>query len=178
MNSTSLQEKNVTHFEEHSTKFVKRERDFIELTVREDGTALDSITGLTWCRHLFGQEWRSRRALGMPKMITLAQAQQHVHDFNRIEFGTFKDWRLPTREELKEIIGENKIIKAKEDSLLGIHRNILYDIPESNGNTLWTAFHHHDVNAIASLAAYYGGQKARNGVNLKYVRLVRGNHKL
>jgi hypothetical protein len=174
----SSQEKDVTHFEEHPTKFIKKERNIIELTVRDDGTALDSITGLTWCRHLFGQDWHGRRALGLPKMITLTQAQQHVHDINRVQFATFKDWRLPTSEELKEITGEHKIIKAKEDSLLGIHRVIFSEVSESNGNPIWTAFHHHDVDAIASLAAYYGGQKARNGLNLKYVRLVRGNHKL
>jgi hypothetical protein len=172
-----LQEKDTTHFEEHPTKFIKKERNLIELTVRDDGTAFDSIAGLTWCRHLFGQEWRNRRAIGLPQMISLTQAQQFVHDLNRVQFATFKDWRLPTSEELKEIIGEHKIITAKEDSLLGIHRAILSEAPNSNGNTLWTAFHNNDVDAIASLAAYYGGKKARNGLNLKYVRLVRGGFK-
>lgn len=77
---------------------------------------------------------------------------------------------------LKKIKGNYRAeFREKEDTLLGIHRVILSEIPDSNSNILWTAFHHHDVNAIASLAAYYGGQKARNGLNLKYVRLVRGH---
>lgn len=99
MKPTSLQEKYITHFEEHPTKFIKKERELIELTVRDDGTALDSMTGLTWCRHLFGQEWKNRRAIGSPKMIQLTQAQQHVQDLNRVQFATFKDWRLPTKED-------------------------------------------------------------------------------
>jgi hypothetical protein len=36
----------------------------VEFIAREDGTALDSMSGLTWCRYLIGQTWMKRRALG------------------------------------------------------------------------------------------------------------------
>jgi hypothetical protein len=149
-----------------------KERTTLIFIARDDGTAVDSVTGLTWCRYLVGQEWGKRRAYGDPKEVTLAEVQKNIALFNREQIGSFSDWRLPTQEELKVIVGENKTIMGNENSLRAENEVILTPAPR---NKFWMAssvFVQNDH--VIAVANYYGGKAGRSEISLKYARLVRG----
>jgi serine/threonine-protein kinase len=63
--------------------------DFVE---REGGLIHDRATGLTWERS--GSEYP----------VTWEQAENYIDRMNRNRFGGFRDWRLPTVEELRTLI--------------------------------------------------------------------------
>jgi len=63
--------------------------DFVE---REDGVVHDRATGLTWERS--GSEYP----------VTWEQAENYIDRLNRNRFGGFRDWRMPTVEELRTLV--------------------------------------------------------------------------
>lgn len=143
----------------------------LEFIARDDGTAIDSSTGLLWCRYLIGQEWIKRRAYGKPKEISFNDALKAIERFNSSKLGGFKDWRLPHPDELKRIMG--KTIIGNNNSLLGLNQHILFEHIKEN---LWTTtFDSSNIeNEIVAMINYYGGKNARSVLGLKYARLVRG----
>ncbi|MDD5229295.1 MAG: DUF1566 domain-containing protein [Methylococcales bacterium] len=148
------------------------ERLVLQFVARDDGTAIDSITGLTWCRYLIGQEWSKRRALGEAKEITLSEVQKNIALFNRTQMGSFTDWRLPTQEELNVIIGKDKIIVGNDNSLHAENEVVLTTAPRDK---FWTFSSLLAQNVhIDTVANYYGGKAGRSEFSLKYARLVRG----
>ncbi len=147
-------------------------RRILEFIAREDGTALDSVTGLTWCRYLIGQVWQKRKAVGDAKEVSLSEAMETIDIFNKRNFGSFGDWRLPTQEELKVIIGKNKKIVGNDNSLRGENEVILVPAPK---DIFWTFSSHLAQNQkVEAVVGYYGGKTARAQFNCKYARLVRG----
>jgi len=73
-----------------------------------DGTILDSTTGLMW------------EQSGSEKGLCLKDVPAYVKEMNIKKLGGFKDWRLPTMEELLSLmeIGANK---------WGLHINLIFD---------------------------------------------------
>ena len=145
----------------------------LQFIAREDGTALDSITGLTWFRFLLGQEWQKRRALGDPQEMSYQEVLQKIDTFNDAKFGGFFDWRLPKQDEIKRISGEDKTIIGNDNSLLGSNEVILFE-SSKNSDRFWTAGLIGKNAEISALANYYGGKVARANVSMKFTRLVRG----
>lgn len=144
----------------------------LEFIAREDGTALDSKTGLTWCRYLIGQAWQKRIAVGDPLEVPLSEVMKVIDELNEQKFGSFSDWRLPTQAELNAITGENKKIVGNDHSLFGEKEVILAPAPS---NSLWTSSSHlaQETN-VEVIVGYYGGKTARTKFTSKYARLVRG----
>ncbi len=149
------------------------ERRVLQFIARDDGTAIDSVTGLTWCRYLIGQEWSKRRALGDAKEVSLNEVILEISRFNTEKIGSFNDWRLPTQDELNVIIGKGKTIVGNDNSLRASNEVILVEAPKDR---FWTkGMTSQDIN-IESIANYYGGKAARSEFSLKYARLVRGDY--
>lgn len=64
-----------------------------------DGTTTDTLSGLMWMRPSVGQEWKTGKCIGPPKYLSLTTANQFESDF-----AGYLNWRLPTIEELAELI--------------------------------------------------------------------------
>ena len=144
----------------------------IEFIAREDGTALDSMSGLTWCRYLIGQTWMKRRAFGEPLSLSLSAVLTHIEDFNTQKFGGFQDWRLPTQAELTLIENDNVKIISNDRSLLGENELIFSRAPSTS---FWTASALlAQTSSVEMVVGYYGGSVARTQFASKYARLVRG----
>lgn len=144
----------------------------IEFIAREDGTALDSMSGLTWCRYLIGQTWMKRRALGDALELPLTEVMQYIDELNNQKFGGFKDWRLPTQAELDIIENENINIISNNHSLLGENESIFSRAPKKS---FWTASALlAQTSSVEMVVGYYGGKVARTQFAFKYARLVRG----
>lgn len=144
----------------------------VEFIAREDGTALDSISGLTWCRYLIGQTWQKRKALGDARELPLSDVMKTIEEFNAQKFGGFKDWRLPTQAELDMIENENIKIISNDHSLFGENEIIFSRAPKKS---FWTASSLlAQTSNVEMIVGYYGGKAARTQFTAKYARLVRG----
>ena len=81
----------------------------------EDGTALDTITRLMWHRYAVGQHWQNGEVDGKAKGMAWDEAMEYADAFNQLdECGRFTDWRLPTIDELKSIVEENRGVKINQ----------------------------------------------------------------
>ncbi len=70
-----------------------------------NGTVTDTQTGLHWMRCSLGQDWNGQRCEGSAQRLTFDQAKAALAAFNREGgFAGYRDWRLPTREELRSLI--------------------------------------------------------------------------
>ena len=148
----------------------------LEFLTREDGTALDAKTGLTWCRYLIGQKWQKRLAVGEPLEIPFSDVAAIIEDFNAQKFGSFSDWRLPSQGELERILvtSDNKKIVSTDRSLFGEHETV-FSPSSQNKNHFWTSSSHSAQNSTVDLVVgYYGGKTARTQFASKFARLVRG----
>ena len=69
--------------------------------MRNDGTAIDTTTGLMWMRCAFGQVWQAGSCAGEAKLINWHRALEAPDGF---VFAGYGDWRLPTRDELTSLV--------------------------------------------------------------------------
>lgn len=77
--------------------------------VRSDGTAIDTVTGLMWCRYSIGQRWKNGAVVGDAIKIGWYEAMKISDLFNKHDAcGGFTDWRLPSFEELKSLVEKDK----------------------------------------------------------------------
>ena len=89
----------------------------------KEGVWIDQSTGLMWSRINIGQNWRNGSCHGNAINTSWDDAKKLCQQF---DLAGFKDWRLPTKDELKKLARMNKNGELK---------NILYDI--SSGNDVW-----------------------------------------
>jgi hypothetical protein len=73
----------------------------IHFVCHDDGTVIDTQTGLTWMRCAFGKTWDGRSCTGVAKPLTWDQAKALAlnHDF-----AGHNDWRVPNIDELQSLI--------------------------------------------------------------------------
>ncbi|MDO9212471.1 MAG: DUF1566 domain-containing protein [Methylococcales bacterium] len=78
----------------------------IERFILQDGIAIDIKTNLVWLRFAHGQSWQNNSAVGEVTTVTWLETLEIVKQFN-IQGGyvNYTDWRLPTIDELKTLIG-------------------------------------------------------------------------
>lgn len=67
----------------------------------EDGTATDTVTGLTWMRCSVGQTWGGQGCSGEASQLSWHQALRASEGF---ALAGHADWRLPTRDELYTLV--------------------------------------------------------------------------
>ncbi len=137
-----------------------------QFIARDDGTALDTTTGLTWCRFSIGQRWENGTVIGDTKAMTWDDAMKVTHSFNAREAcGGFTDWRLPTIEELKSIV-------VAESSPPKINHTIF---PNTLPEWFWSSspYAEHSFNAWSIF--FYNGYSGYDYKDYEgNVRLVRG----
>ncbi|SEP79558.1 Protein of unknown function [Ectothiorhodospira magna] len=68
-----------------------------------DGTVMDLKTGLQWFIYSVGECWRDGEVSGSPGIFSAADALRCQSTFNDPGHGGLRDWRMPTRKELKSI---------------------------------------------------------------------------
>ena len=77
----------------------------------------DPKTGLIWMRCSLGQSWNGSNCDGRPLHYNWQLA---VVKSSELQFGGFKDWRLPTQEELESIVIKGKLPATNAKIFLGI----------------------------------------------------------
>jgi hypothetical protein len=65
----------------------------------DNGTALDTKTGLLWMRCLVGRTWNGNTCMGEAKKFNWEEARQQT-----AVFAGYSDWRIPTIEELRTLV--------------------------------------------------------------------------
>ena len=73
--------------------------------VRDDGTALDTKTGLTWCRYAVGQHWENGEVKGNAENMVWTDSVKAAEKF-KLTTENF-NWRLPKFNELWSILETN-----------------------------------------------------------------------
>jgi len=80
-----------------------------------NGTVSDEKTGLMWKQCSEGLSGASCRS-GKLGWYTWANALQQAKEVNRVGFGGYSDWRLPTIKELQSIMEKQRPTKPKIDT--------------------------------------------------------------
>jgi hypothetical protein len=95
----------------HPASLKTEEKRIGQFIVRDDGTLLDTKTGLMWCRYSIGQQWKNGTVVGDAKKMVWEKANKTPALFNKQDAcGGFTDWRLPTIDELPIIKDKSKAI--------------------------------------------------------------------
>ncbi len=73
---------------------------------KSPGTVLDTKTGLTWARCPLGMPWDNNHCQNVPDHMNLSDARSKIIELNKRQDGYigFRDWRLPTLEELNTLV--------------------------------------------------------------------------
>ncbi|WP_228130441.1 Lcl C-terminal domain-containing protein [Acinetobacter tjernbergiae] len=71
----------------------------------EQGVWIDPKTGLMWARISIGQEWKNGQCIGEAKTLNWESSKGACKDFR---LAGYKDWRLPSRDELKTLMIKDK----------------------------------------------------------------------
>jgi hypothetical protein len=122
-----------------------------QFIARDDGTALDTETGLTWCRFAYGEED------GYATEIDWKTAFKVAKEFNQQGgYAGYIDWRLPTIEELSILSGINSTAIFKTEN------SIFWSSSECD------SYHAYRISFIDR------GRKKFSKNNSYAVRLVRG----
>ena len=129
-----------------------------------DGTVLDPETGLQWMRCALGQTWDGKACRGEATEYQWDSMIRQVEVFNKSGgYAGYRDWRVPTIEELKTLIvkGDKSAIdqQAFPCGAAWFWSSSPYTDDSYNA---WDGYFH------------YGGVYYTNKANAGYVRLVRG----
>ena len=140
------------------------EKHIGQFIVRNDGTLLDTKTGLMWCRYSIGQQWINGAIVGDAKKMGWEKAKAAPALFNKQDAcGGFTDWRLPTIDELP-------IIKDKSKAIY-MDANVF----PNNGEPCWSCSQEgYNFVKIADFPRINGYTTTRHESGICCVRLVRG----
>ncbi len=136
-----------------------------------DGTALDTETGLMWCRFVLGQTWRVDNVIESAKQFTWQAALEAAQEFNRQGgFAGHQDWRVPSVNELKTLI-ENRPPK-NADAIHFIDDRVF----PGNPPWVWSSTPYAGYGGGAWFVHFKGGEAINEDTHLaRAVRLVRDN---
>ena len=130
-----------------------RPRRYIENQFEDQGeVVIDHATGLMWEKS------------GSPNALNYSQAQEYIAQSNRERFGGYRDWRLPTVDELLSLVERNRQSR-------GLHLNPIFD---SLQIYCWSA----DLGRRSTESAWYmqfvsGGVFLNDFIAGNFVRAVR-----
>jgi hypothetical protein len=141
----------------------------------QDGIAIDTETGLTWCRFAHGQTWKDGKAVGEATAVNWMTAFSVANKQGGYE--NYTDWRLPTCDELKTLAHPNKGINKR---YITINTDV-FSKPEessfstSDGGWFWSSTPEEKGFAKVFVFGLFSPRECsvRTG-NCYYVRLVRG----
>lgn len=115
-----------------------------EFELPRDGTIIHSRTRLQWAQCALGQSWSRDFCTGQAQPFNWENARAAVEQVNRSgELGGYRDWRLPTREELETIV--EKCRQAPS-----INENVF-------PNTPWAGFWTSSTNTSEADQAWFVG---------------------
>jgi len=137
-----------------------------------DGTAIDTETGLMWCRFALGQTWRLDSVSEHAKIFTWQAALDAAKEFNRQGgFAGHRDWRVPSINELKTLLDGNS---GNKNSAIHFIDNRVF--PE-NPPWVWSSTPYAGYGGGAWFVHFKGGEAINEDAGLaRAVRLVR-DHK-
>ena len=154
--------------------------------VYDDGTALDTVTGLMWMRCSMGQTWTNGTCQGTENKYTWTEASQLAYTY-----AGYKDWRAPTVQELTTLIYctnreplsfvKSKIsgglyLGCKENSVPAVVQDIFPNTLTAVG--YWTSSSR-GIYDYSGWGVYFGDGAGISYDDIKshgkYVRLVRGS---
>lgn len=164
-------------------KVDEREQGFTAgFELRDDGTAVDTASGLMWMRCAVGQAWHTGVCVGEPKLSSWDQAQKAGED---MVFAGHADWRVPTRDELAGLIYCSSGVRRAPEregvpgSCEGGYRTptlLVTVFPNSPAHKFWSATPDERYRFAAWGVSFYNGATGI-GPHTDYVnvRLVRGS---
>lgn len=129
-----------------------------------DGTVTDVQTGLQWMRFSLGQAWNQGACVGKHKEFTFDGAAQAAEEMNRSGgYAGYRDWRVPTREELEGLVKQGS--RPTIDSAA---------FPNTLAIRYWASSTNASVSCYAWLVHFYDGSSLDGNRSIGYaVRLVR-----
>lgn len=132
--------------------------DFI---LHDNGTATHRKTGLMWMRCSLYQTWDGTTCNGFPDSFNWQEAAQEAE---RVNFAGYRDWRVPTREELISIIEARCVGPAINGEVF----------PNTSSSRYWTSTPNLHSDLSAWDVNFLNGYSSSYFRRLSYkVRLVR-----
>jgi hypothetical protein len=134
----------------------------------KEGIAEDTKTGLIWLRFAHGQLWKNNTVMGDAETVNWNDAFELAEQFNQQGgYAGYRDWRLPTIEELKTLID---LVKDQSSN------SIDTDVFPENTRWFWSSSPYINDSDGAWIMDFYDGSgydDYKDSSNA--VRLVRGN---
>ncbi len=137
-------------------------------TLPSDGVWVDPKTDLMWSRINIGQKWLNGECYGEASALDWKQAQESCKIFN---LAGFRDWRLPSIEELRTLVQQNKAGYSCSE-------NMLFKPTERAWGDYWSSsFHSYfDDNTFVWYLNFNSTESSNSWeIISRYVRLVRNN---
>ena len=129
--------------------------------VEQDGTVLGKNTGLTWMRCSLGQNWDGESCKGEGTLFAWVQALKAAESH---QYGGYKDWRLPNKNELESIVELSCSTPAINEK----------QFPQTPAAFFWTSSPYTGVaDGAWSVDFAYGSVVASEKTGKNYVRLLR-----
>ncbi len=142
---------------------------FGHYTAYDDGTVIDTQTGLMWMRCALGQTWNGETCQGEAETMNWETACQQKGD----GFAGYTDWRIPMIEELKTLVDMSQ-------SGLKLHPQLFPFAFESAGKQIqgkgyWSGSPYANYSDFAWGVGFgYGSGSNYDRNSYRHVRLVRG----
>lgn len=137
-----------------------------------DGTAIDTETGLMWCRFALGQTWHVDTVKDHAKIFIWQAALDVAEEFNQQGgFAGHRDWRIPNINELKTLLDDKS--GNKGSAIHFIDNRVFPDNPP----WVWSCTPYAGYGGGAWFVHFKGGEAINEDTGLaRAVRLVR-DHK-